>query len=391
MNRIIFLCSITLTGLLMLNVSGCSSEDSEHKEGDGHSHEAAKKPADGAGKQEDGKGDAAQGHDDEHSRDTAHKHSDDEDKHGNEEHGEEDGHDEHKEEHGHGDEDSHGEKDEHGHGHGEEGGHAELSAEQIESSSIGLAQAGQANIHETLSLYGVIVPNADRVQQVSARFPGVVQSINKQVGDLVREGDTLAVIESNESLESYSLKSRINGVVAERDANIGEQADDKVLFTVIDLSTVWAEVSLFPHDADQVQVGQSVRISGAKTRLQAEGKVIHVTPVGNRENQTQTARVLLDNPGQRFKPGLFVNAEVTVAETAVPLAVQNAALQTLEDKTVVFVQGKEGFEPRPVTLGRSDSNMSEVLSGLKAGETYVTRNSFILKSELGKEGTEHSH
>ncbi len=388
MNRIIFLCSITLTSLLMLSVNGCSSEDSEHKEGDGHAHEAAQEPADGAGKQEEGKGSTEQGHGDEHSQDAAHKHSDDEDKHENEEHGEEDSHGDHKDEHGSGEKDGHGEhKDE----HGEEGGHAKLSAEQIESSSIGLAQAGQANIHETLSLYGVIVPNADRVQQVSARFPGVILNINKHVGDLIREGDTLAVIESNESLESYSLKSRINGVVAERDANIGEQAGDKVLFTVIDLSTVWAEVSLFPHDADQVQVGQSVRVSGAKTRLQAEGKVIHVTPVGNRENQTQTARVLLENPGQRFKPGLFVNAEVTVAETAVPLAVQNAALQTLEDKTVVFVQGKEGFEPRPVTLGRNDSNMSEVLSGLKAGETYVTRNSFILKSELGKEGAEHSH
>lgn len=63
----------------------------------------------------------------------------------------------------------------------------------------------------------------------------------------------------------------------------------------------------------------------------------------------------------------------------------------MEERSVVFVKGEEGFEPRPVTLGRTDGEVSEVLAGLQEDETYVTRNSFILKSELGKEGAEHGH
>ena len=51
----------------------------------------------------------------------------------------------------------------------------------------------------------------------------------------------------------------------------------------------------------------------------------------------------------------------------------------------------KGFEARPVTLGRSDGQVSEVLSGLQAGEAYVSTNSFTLKSELGKEDAEHGH
>jgi cobalt-zinc-cadmium efflux system membrane fusion protein len=63
----------------------------------------------------------------------------------------------------------------------------------------------------------------------------------------------------------------------------------------------------------------------------------------------------------------------------------------VEDRKVVFVAEGDGFEARPVVLGRGDGQVREVLRGLSAGESYVAANSFILKSELGKEGAEHGH
>jgi cobalt-zinc-cadmium efflux system membrane fusion protein len=73
----------------------------------------------------------------------------------------------------------------------------QLTAEQVESSGIVLAAAGPASIRETLPLYGVIVPNAERVRDVTARFPGVIHAVNAAIGDSVREGQTLANIESD--------------------------------------------------------------------------------------------------------------------------------------------------------------------------------------------------
>ena len=63
----------------------------------------------------------------------------------------------------------------------------------------------------------------------------------------------------------------------------------------------------------------------------------------------------------------------------------------MEDQSVIFIETDEGFEARPVTLGRVDGEISEVLAGVKAGDAYVTANSFILKSELGKGDAEHGH
>ncbi|MBI2782524.1 MAG: efflux RND transporter periplasmic adaptor subunit [Gammaproteobacteria bacterium] len=274
-------------------------------------------------------------------------------------------------------------------GHEEESGHIALTPEQLKATGITLVQVGPAQIRETLPLYGVIAPNAESVREVAARFPGAIRNVTKKIGDPVREGEALATVEANESLQPYAVTAPLSGVVTARNANPGEQTGDRTLFTVADLSTVWVELSLFPRDVAKVRVGQGVRVISSEAGLEAEGKVVYVAPFGQAANQTLTARVLLNNPERRWAPGLYVTAEVTLAQTAAPLAIRNEAVQTLEGRSVVFVQGAEGFAPREVVLGRSDGEFSEVTSGLAAGDTYAAANSFILKAELGKGAAAH--
>nr|ART35543.1 A11 [uncultured bacterium] len=272
-----------------------------------------------------------------------------------------------------------------------EEGAVELTAEQIDKAGIGIAKVGPASIREVLPLYGVVAPNAERVLEVAARFPGVIREVRKQVGDPVRRGESLATVESNESLQTYAVVSPLNGVVTDRKANPGEQTGDKALFVVADLSTVWVELSLFPRDVAKVRIGQAVRIKSPEADLSADGKVIYVAPFGSSANQTLTARVLLDNAERRWSPGLYVTAEVTLSAMELPLVVRNQALQTVEGSSVVFVRTEHGFVARKVAIGQSDGDISEVREGLQAGESYATSNSFILKSELGKGEAEHGH
>jgi cobalt-zinc-cadmium efflux system membrane fusion protein len=204
------------------------------------------------------------------------------------------------------------------------------------------------------------------------------------VGDTVRQGETVATVESNESLETYAVAAPLTGVVTARNANPGEQTGDRVLFTVADLATVWVEVSLFPRDVARVRVGQSVQVRNAETGQVAEGRVVYVAPFGSSNTQTLIARVQLDNSDRRWPPGLYVTAAVTLATNTVAVAVRSEALQTLEDRPVVFVRTQAGFEPRRVRIGRSDGARTEILDGIAAGESYAAANSFILKAELGK-------
>jgi cobalt-zinc-cadmium efflux system membrane fusion protein len=283
------------------------------------------------------------------------------------------------------------EKNENHEEHEGEEGHIALTDEQLAMANISLEKAAPASIRESLPFYGVVTINSERVQVVSARFPGVIKNLYHKVGDQVKAGDSLAFIESNESLKPYTLTSSQNGVIIERAANIGEQTGDRTLFVVANLSTVWVELSVFPKDMSKIRVGQSVRVSHPQSGVRGDGKLVYLSPSANSINQTVTARVLLDNSSHQWFSGLYVNAEATLSKKTVEIAVKNDAIQTVENKSVIFVRGKEGFEPRPVRLGKSDSEYTEVLDGVSLNDTYAARNSFILKSDLGKEGAEHGH
>src|SRR5690606_42127088 len=86
------------------------------------------------------------------------------------------------------------------------------------ASGVRTATAGPGVVSKTLTLYGRIQPDAERVRSVGARFPGPIRSVARQIGDSVNAGDTLAVIESNESLQTYAVKTPISGVITERHA-----------------------------------------------------------------------------------------------------------------------------------------------------------------------------
>jgi len=276
--------------------------------------------------------------------------------------------------------------------HEGEEGRVHLTAEQIAAASIGMAAAGPANIRESLSVYGAIAPNAERVREVGARFPGVIFSVEKKVGDTVRQGETLATVESNESLRTYQVTAPLAGVITQRNANTGEQAGDHSLFTVADLSTVWVELSLFPRDRARVRTGQQVRVRSVDAGISGQGQVVYVAPFGSSASQTLTARVQLDNAERRWAPGLYVSADIVLSQSAVKLAIRNEAVQTMEGKASVFVEVEPGeFAPQPVQLGKTDGETSEVISGITAGQRYVTTNSFILKAQMGAGSAEHEH
>jgi cobalt-zinc-cadmium efflux system membrane fusion protein len=79
-----------------------------------------------------------------------------------------------------------------------------------------------------------------------------------------------------------------------------------------------------------------------------------------------------------------------LAKRDVPVAVRSAAIQTLDNKTVVFVrEGADKLEARPVELGDSDPKFVEIKAGLNAGERYIAETSFVVKAEMGKGEAEH--
>ncbi|HOV77528.1 MAG TPA: efflux RND transporter periplasmic adaptor subunit, partial [Sedimentisphaerales bacterium] len=166
------------------------------------------------------------------------------------------------------------------------------------------------------------------------------------------------------------------------------------VFVLADLSTMWVDITIYSEDAAHVQAGSKVRLSapgpdGKPARV--EGTIFYVSPIMRESTRTGVARALIANDKYLWKPGLFVTAEIIFGQEDVAVLVPNDAIQTIENQPVLFVAEKDEFEKRPVTLGKDSDTYSQVTSGLKPGERYVTKGAFILKAELGKGTGEHEH
>lgn len=265
---------------------------------------------------------------------------------------------------------------------------AVIAADVAQQAGIETALAGPAPLRTTTMLFGNIQTEPNRVVEVRARFPGVIRSVLHEIGDRVRAGEVLASVESNESLQVYPVKSPIAGVVTQRHANPGEVAGSEPLFEVVDASVVRADLNVFPQDRSKLKVGQKVRITSADADTSGEGVLAYIAPLGSAQTQSVIARVRLDNRAGRWAPGQFVTGEVLIDESRPNVTVAPTALQQIDDRPVVFVQTPQSFAVRHVQIGRRAANAVEITRGLKAGERYVSKNSFLVKAEALKSEAE---
>ena len=250
--------------------------------------------------------------------------------------------------------------------------------------------AGPVVLQETVSVFGQVIANAERVRDIHARFDGVIKSVALSMGNKVEKGQTLATIESNESLKLYSIKAPISGVITHRDANSGEQSEGRTLFTITDPSSVWVDLSIFPADQKRVRVGAPVTVNAAASKQSASGTIATINVIAE-ANQSVKARVVLDNKEGKFVPGSYVKAQIKVAEHPVALAVKRSGLQAFRDFTVVYAQIGEEYEVRMLELGKQDGEWIEVLGGLEVGTHYVSENSYVIKADIEKSGAAHDH
>ncbi len=283
-----------------------------------------------------------------------------------------------------------------GGGHDDEHGddRVRLSTSEIQEFDIRLAVAGPGTIRLVRKLPAEVRVNENRLAHIVPRYAGIATEVRVDVGDEVRERQVLAVVESDDSLAPYDMTTFLAGTVIEKHMTRGEPVSrERDGFLVVDLSSVWIDITVYQRDLDLVAVGQRVTIQARAGSGTVFGDISYITPVVDEHTRTATARLVLENTGGQWRPGMFVMAEVLVAETAAAVAVPATAVHTIGEQDIVFVETADGFEPRPVVIGRADRTHLEIVSGLILGESYAADGGFTLKAELGKDsfGDGHGH
>ncbi len=202
--------------------------------------------------------------------------------------------------------------------------------------------------------------------------------------------------ESDETFSVYELRAPFAATIVDKHVSIGELVDpSNEVFTLADLSSVWVDIRVYQKDLHHVHTGQLVRITPSGSLDRAEGTIFFLAPIVDEKTRTALARVVLPNPDGEWRPGLFVSAEIAIeTESTVPV-VPKSAIQRIGQEPVVFVDAADGLRAVPVLLGRSNASHVEVLSGLAAGQRYVTEGAFELKAMITTSGLDahagHGH
>jgi cobalt-zinc-cadmium efflux system membrane fusion protein len=195
-----------------------------------------------------------------------------------------------------------------------------------------------------------------------------------------------------------AVRAPFDGKIIERKVTPGTLVDAlQPLVSVADLSSVWVFLKAYEKDLPLLEEGLPVAIRAeAYPQESFPGRVDFVGSVVDAASRTIQVRATVDNRAEKLRPGMFVKATVDVprpqSEAHRVVAVPQSALQTLEARTVVFVQTEPGvFVKRTVEVGHTFEGFTEILVGIAVDDVVVTEGSFVLKSEFAKATLKEDH
>ncbi len=190
--------------------------------------------------------------------------------------------------------------------------------------------------------------------------------------------------EGGEVRRTLTLTAPASGVIIKDPPVAGMRfMPGEALFRIADLSRVWLIGDVFEQDLSLIRVGTRGTITvGAYSDQTFPGEVTFIYPTLNAETRTARVRIELANPQGQLKPGMYGTVQIEAGPKREVLTVPDSAVIDSGTRQVVLVALGEGkFEPRDVKLGGRGEGFVEVLSGVKDGESVVTRANFLIDSE----------
>ncbi len=188
--------------------------------------------------------------------------------------------------------------------------------------------------------------------------------------------------------EMLTLVSPFHGIVeavaVEQGRNI-KMGDH--LVDVADLSVVSVWVEFYENELSMIQVGQKLSVtSNADPDKPFDATIGLVDPFIDENKRTSKVRLDVVNPGFKLRPGMYVNAGLSM-DMGEGLALPASAVMPTGTRSIVFVDHGEGrLEPRSVRLGVKIGDFYEVKSGLAEGERVVSSANFLIDAEAKVQG-----
>jgi Cu(I)/Ag(I) efflux system membrane fusion protein len=188
---------------------------------------------------------------------------------------------------------------------------------------------------------------------------------------------------TGEVLRTLPIHSPITGTVLKMEARAGTHVTPGTeLYMIANLSQVWIMADIYEYELPLIRLGQQATVTlSYDPQTQLVGSLGFIYPTLDPQTRTAKVRFEVNNPGEKLKPGMYANVELTIplgSRLAIP---RDAVLETGERQIVFIHHGGGTLEWRDAKLGVQAGEWIEVLEGVKEGDHIVTSANFLIDSE----------
>ncbi len=182
------------------------------------------------------------------------------------------------------------------------------------------------------------------------------------------------------AFDNTTIKSPISGYIAKQNFNVGENvAIGTPLLTVVDTSKLEITIGVPEKNIDSMKVGQSAKLKPQYSDIEYTGQVTSISPVMDEMTNNYITKVIVDNPDNKIKSGMSVDVKILINEDKKSPAFNKLALILYGNQKYVYINDNGKAKLVPVTVGVSNDDYYEILSGLKIGDEVITEGSGMLE------------
>ncbi len=200
------------------------------------------------------------------------------------------------------------------------------------------------------------------------------------------EADIERILREKRTVVSVPIRSSHQGLVTKVDATPGQSIDpSNTLFVVCDLSRVWIRANVYEPDIARISKGQ--KVIATVTALPGEqfaGTLSYLASQVDPDLRTLSVCAELPNAGLKLKPGMYGQVRIQTSRPSKVVLIPADAVVQQRGKAYVLLETPDGFQARPVEVGRSFGNLVEIREGLSSGEKIVVEGAFQVGGEVFK-------
>ena len=316
--------------------------------------------------------------------------------------------------------------------------HLMLTDRQMRLANITTQKVTRRAVGQTVVINGRIVVDKQKSEVISSRIAGRVEKLFvKETGQTINRGQPLYTLYSEELLtlqqeyllarEQYealgqtekryksfleaserklllygltkdqigrltrnSLQPRMTflapsaGVATEINVTEGQYVGEgAVLYKTEDMSSLWVEAELYPHETSLIKVGDRVTVkTGGTEERPIDARVTFLSPEYRDNTQIVTMRASINNPDQTYKPGQFVQVFLTHSSRESLVLPVDAVIRDEHGAHVYVQEGRHTFRPQIVKTGIENFDFVEITDGIQTGDTVAVSGAYLLYSEI---------